>query len=481
MYGPQSLPLRAVHIDHGLQQEAAAFREACVRSCEGLGVPLSIITVQVSAPAGVSIEAAARDARYAGLGAQLRAGECLMTAHHGEDQAETLLLQALRGAGLKGLASMPVCRAFAAGWHLRPLLGLRRADLRRFAAASGITAALDPMNSDPRYDRVYLRRSLWPLIEARWPDDPIRFRHRRRGFLPGQGDRFRRGSLGAILEARGLKVSMVKLDPYINVDPGTMSPFQHGEVFVTADGTETDLDLGHYERFVRTRMRNSNFTTGQIYERVIAKERRGDYLGATVQVIPHITDEIKYPHLARARAMPTCAWSRSAARSAISNRCRSSRRSARWASSSAASTPVHAPDPGALGRRLGEIKTKPTQHSVKEAARIGIQPDILLCRCVQSLPEEQRRKIALFTNVEERAVISAVDADDIYKIPLHAARQGLDDIVVDKLRLDAPPADLSAWRAVVARQAEPGGRRRHRHGRQVRADVAIPTFRSTRR
>lgn len=163
------LPVRAVHIDHGLQEAAASFREACEHLCGVLGVPLSIIAVPVVAPAGASIEAAARDARYAALGAELQAGECLVTAHHGEDQAETLLLQALRGAGLKGLASMPICREFAAGWHLRPLLGVRRDDLRRFAAAKGIAGALDPMNADPRYDRVYLRRQLWPLIEARWP------------------------------------------------------------------------------------------------------------------------------------------------------------------------------------------------------------------------------------------------------------------------------------------------------------------------
>ena len=163
------LPVRALHIDHGLQDAAASFREASESLCGALGVPLSIIAVPVLAPTGVSIEAAARDARYAALGAQLQAGECLLTAHHGEDQAETLLLQALRGAGLKGLASMPICREFAAGWHLRPLLGVRRDDLRQFAAAKGIAGALDPMNADPRYDRVYLRRTLWPLIEARWP------------------------------------------------------------------------------------------------------------------------------------------------------------------------------------------------------------------------------------------------------------------------------------------------------------------------
>jgi tRNA(Ile)-lysidine synthase len=166
---PHFSAMRAVHVDHGLQGAAESFRDACATLCAALSVPLSIIEVPVNTPAGASIEAAARDARYAGIGAQLRAGECLLTAHHGEDQAETLLLQALRGAGLKGLASMPVCRPFAGGWHLRPLLHVRRADLRQFAAALGITGAPDPMNEDLRFDRVYLRRCVWPLIEARWP------------------------------------------------------------------------------------------------------------------------------------------------------------------------------------------------------------------------------------------------------------------------------------------------------------------------
>ncbi|MGO9328192.1 MAG: tRNA lysidine(34) synthetase TilS [Steroidobacteraceae bacterium] len=165
----QGLPIRAVHVDHGLQAASVSFREACASLCRDLGVPLTIVAVPIEARAGVSVEAAARDARYAALAAQLRAGECLLTAHHLEDQAETLLLQALRGAGLKGLASMPLCRPFASGWHLRPLLSARRTDLRQFAAALGIAGMLDPMNADPRYDRVYLRRELWPLIENRWP------------------------------------------------------------------------------------------------------------------------------------------------------------------------------------------------------------------------------------------------------------------------------------------------------------------------
>jgi CTP synthase len=276
------------------------------------------------------------------------------------------------------------------------------------------------------------------------------------GVVSSLGKGIASASLGAILEARGLKVSMVKLDPYINVDPGTMSPFQHGEVFVTADGTETDLDLGHYERFVRTTTgRDSNFTTGRIYERVIAKERRGDYLGATVQVIPHITDEIKYRVRMGAGNSDVCMVEIGGTVGDIE------------------SLPfleairqmgVELGHHNVLYMHLtlvpvvggsGEIKTKPTQHSVKELRGIGIQPDVLLCRCVQSLPDEQRRKIALFTNVEERAVISAVDSDDIYKIPLLLHEQGLDDIVIDKLRLEAPPTDLADWRAVVAAKQNP--------------------------
>jgi CTP synthase len=276
------------------------------------------------------------------------------------------------------------------------------------------------------------------------------------GVVSSLGKGIAAASLGAILEARGLKVSMLKLDPYINVDPGTMSPFQHGEVFVTQDGTETDLDLGHYERFVRnTTSRNSNFTTGRIYERVIAKERRGDYLGATVQVIPHVTDEIKHCIRLGAGDADVCMVEIGGTVGDIE------------------SLPFleGIRQLGVeLGRNnviymhltlipyistAGEIKTKPTQHSVKELRSIGIQPDVLLCRCRDPLPDEQRRKIALFTNVEERAVFSAVDADDLYKIPLLLHEQGLDDIVVEKLRLDVPPADLSEWRDVVAAKTSP--------------------------
>ena len=276
------------------------------------------------------------------------------------------------------------------------------------------------------------------------------------GVVSSLGKGIASASLGAILEARGLKISMVKLDPYINVDPGTMSPFQHGEVFVTADGTEADLDLGHYERFVRTTTgRNSNFTTGRIYERVIAKERRGDYLGATVQVIPHITDEIKYRIRMGAGNADVCMVEIGGTVGDIESL--PFLEAIRQMGVELGRNHVlymHLTLVPIVGGS-GEIKTKPTQHSVKELRGIGIQPDILLCRCMHSLPDEQRRKIALFTNVEERAVISAVDSDDIYKIPMLLHEQDLDDIVVDKLRLEAPATDLSEWRAVVAAKQNP--------------------------
>jgi CTP synthase len=276
------------------------------------------------------------------------------------------------------------------------------------------------------------------------------------GVVSSLGKGIAAASLGAILEARGLKISMVKLDPYINVDPGTMSPFQHGEVFVTADGTEADLDLGHYERFVHTTTgRNSNFTTGRIYERVIAKERRGDYLGATVQVIPHITDEIKYRIKLGAGDADVCMVEVGGTVGDIESL--PFLEAIRQMGVELGRNHVlymHLTLVPIVGGS-GEIKTKPTQHSVKELRGIGIQPDVLLCRCQHSLPDEQRRKIALFTNVEERAVISAVEADDIYKIPLLLHEQDLDDIVIDKLRLDAPPTDLAEWRGVVAAKQNP--------------------------
>ncbi len=276
------------------------------------------------------------------------------------------------------------------------------------------------------------------------------------GVVSSLGKGITSACLGAILEARGLSISMIKLDPYINVDPGTMSPFQHGEVFVTHDGTETDLDLGHYERFVRTETgRNSNFTTGRIYESVIGKERRGDYLGATVQVIPHITDEIKESVRRGAGDADICLVEIGGTVGDIE------------------SLPFLEAI-RQMGVELGhdrvvyvhltlvpyiatssEIKTKPTQHSVKELRSIGIQPDILVCRSEQPLPNEERRKIALFTNVREEAVISAYDADDLYKIPGMMHEQGLDGIVTRQLGLDLPPADLSEWQAIVDAKMTP--------------------------
>jgi len=278
------------------------------------------------------------------------------------------------------------------------------------------------------------------------------------GVVSSLGKGIAAASLGAILEARGLKIAMVKLDPYINVDPGTMSPFQHGEVFVTQDGTETDLDLGHYERFVRTTTgRNSNFTTGRIYERVIAKERRGDYLGATVQVIPHITDEIKRSIKLGADGSDVCMVEIGGTVGDIESLpFLEAIRQLGVELGRSNCVYMHLTLVPVVGGS-GEIKTKPTQHSVKELRGIGIQPDILLCRAKHPLPEEQRRKIALFTNVEERAVISAIDADDIYKIPLLFREQALDDIIVDKLRLEVPPTDLSEWRQVVSAKANPDG------------------------
>jgi CTP synthase len=274
------------------------------------------------------------------------------------------------------------------------------------------------------------------------------------GVVSSLGKGIASASLGAILEARGLKVSLVKLDPYINVDPGTMSPFQHGEVFVTQDGAETDLDLGHYERYVRyTATRNSNFTTGRIYESVIAKERRGDYLGATVQVIPHITDEIKRCITLGAGDADVCMVEIGGTVGDIESLpfLEAIRQMGVELGRSNAVFMHLTLVPVVTG---GEIKTKPTQHSVKELRGIGIQPDVLLCRSRDPLPDEQRRKISLFTNVEERAVISAVDADDIYKIPLLLHEQGLDDIIVDKLHLQAAPTDLAEWRAVIAAKHE---------------------------
>ncbi len=287
------------------------------------------------------------------------------------------------------------------------------------------------------------------------------------GVVSSLGKGISAASLGAILESRGLKVTLVKLDPYINVDPGTMSPFQHGEVFVTDDGAETDLDLGHYERFVSARMRRvNNFTTGQIYDTVIRKERRGEYLGKTVQVIPHITNEIQefiergargggdgrggdqvdvaiievggtvgdiesLPFLEAARQM-----------------------SLRLGSGGACF--VHLTLVPFIPA-AGELKTKPTQHSVQKLREIGISPDVLLCRADRPIPDDERSKISLFSNIPLDAVISVWDADSIYKIPAMLHRQGLDEIVCFRLGLVAPPADLAAWSRMVDALEHPEG------------------------
>ncbi len=270
------------------------------------------------------------------------------------------------------------------------------------------------------------------------------------GVVSSLGKGIASASLAALLEARGLKVTMIKLDPYINVDPGTMSPFQHGEVYVTDDGAETDLDLGHYERFLRTPMgRNNNFTTGQIYDSVIRKERRGDYLGRTVQVIPHITDEIKNNIRLGADGADVAMVEIGGTVGDIESlpfleairqmRVEVGRENALF---------MHLTLVPYI-RTAGEIKTKPTQHSVKELRSIGIQPDVLLCRAETDIPEEERRKIALFTNVPEEAVISAVDADNIYRIPRLLHAQGLDALVVRQFDLDVGEADLSEWDRVL--------------------------------
>ena len=276
------------------------------------------------------------------------------------------------------------------------------------------------------------------------------------GVVSSLGKGIAAASLGAILESRGIKVTMLKLDPYINVDPGTMSPFQHGEVFVTDDGAETDLDLGHYERFISSKMsKRNNFTTGQIYETVIKKERRGEYLGKTVQVIPHITDEIK-AHIKRGaegadvaivevggtvgdiESLPFLEAIRQMGfEEGRNNACYVHLTLLPWIPTA------------------GELKTKPTQHSVKELREIGIQPDILLCRAEREIPEDEKRKIALFTNVPFEAVISAIDSDSIYKIPGLLHEQMMDEIVCHKLNILAKAADLSAWQKITHAVANP--------------------------
>jgi len=274
------------------------------------------------------------------------------------------------------------------------------------------------------------------------------------GVVSSLGKGIAAASLASLLEARGLRVTMMKLDPYINVDPGTMSPFQHGEVFVTEDGAETDLDLGHYERFVRTKMsRNNNYTSGQIYESVIRKERRGDYLGGTVQVIPHITDEIKSKVRKAAEGFDVIMVEIGGTVGDIESLpfmeairqmgVEEGRSNAMF---------VHLTLVPYISA-AGELKTKPTQHSVKELRSIGIQPDILLCRAEHPIPKEELQKIALFTNVEARAVIPVMDCPNIYQIPEELSKEGFDDLVVERFGLTCGKTDLSEWQRVVAAEA----------------------------
>lgn len=278
------------------------------------------------------------------------------------------------------------------------------------------------------------------------------------GVVSSLGKGIAAASLATLLESRGLKVTLMKLDPYINVDPGTMSPFQHGEVFVTEDGAETDLDLGHYERFIRTTLsQKNNFTTGRIYERVLRKERRGDYLGGTVQVIPHITNEMKDAIEAGAEGVDVALVEIGGTVGDIESLpFMEAIRQMRIEKGYENVMFLHLTLVPYIAV-AGEIKTKPTQHSVKELRSIGIQPDILLCRVSEPLPNDARRKIALFTNVPESAVISGVDVENIYQIPLLYRDQKVDELVVNHLRLDCPPADLSEWERVVERKANPKG------------------------
>ena len=270
------------------------------------------------------------------------------------------------------------------------------------------------------------------------------------GVVSSLGKGIAAASLGAILESRGIKVTHLKLDPYINVDPGTMSPFQHGEVFVTEDGAETDLDLGHYERFTRARMgKRNNFTTGQIYESVIKKERRGDYLGRTVQVIPHITDEIKLSIREGAKGADVALVEIGGTVGDIESLpFLEAIRQMGFEDGPRNTCFIHLTLLPYIPT-AGELKTKPTQHSVKELREIGIQPDILLCRADREIPVDERRKIALFTNVRPEAVIEVRDADSIYKIPAMLHQQMLDEIVCHKLDILARAADLSVWTRLV--------------------------------
>ena len=276
------------------------------------------------------------------------------------------------------------------------------------------------------------------------------------GVVSSLGKGILTASLAAQLEARKLRVNVLKMDPYINVDPGTMSPIQHGEVFVTADGAETDLDLGHYERFSNARMsRNNNFTTGSVYAEVLRRERKGEYLGGTVQVIPHVTDEIKRRTRLVAEDVDVLIVEVGGTVGDIESQpFLEAIRQLRLEVGRTRSLFIHLTLVPYL-RKAGEIKTKPTQHSVKELRSIGLQPDILVCRSEAPIPESQRSKIALFTSVEERGVVSMRDIDTIYQGPLELHEQGLDAYVVEQLQLECEEADLSDWRRVVAAQLAP--------------------------
>jgi CTP synthase len=276
------------------------------------------------------------------------------------------------------------------------------------------------------------------------------------GVVSSLGKGLASASMAAILEARGLTVTMMKLDPYINFDPGTMSPFQHGEVYVTEDGAETDLDLGHYERFVRTKMsQKNNFTSGRIYADVIQKERRGDYLGGTVQVIPHITDEIKHRIKAAGEAYDVTLVEIGGTVGDIESQpFIEAIRQMRVDCGSENVLYIHLTLVPYI-KTAGELKTKPTQHSVKELRSLGIQPDILFCRCSREISESDRDKIALFTNVDKRAVVPLLDVKSIYQIPFEIHRQGVDEIVCHHLGLKTQEADLSEWKKVLHAHTHP--------------------------
>jgi len=276
------------------------------------------------------------------------------------------------------------------------------------------------------------------------------------GVVSSLGKGILTSSLAAVLEARQLKVNVLKMDPYINVDPGTMSPFQHGEVYVTADGAETDLDLGNYERFTRARMsRKNNFTTGSVYAEVLRRERRGDYLGATVQVIPHVTDEITRRIKDAADGFDVLLVEVGGTVGDIESQpFLEAIRQLRLEVGAQRAMIIHLTYVPYISA-AGEIKTKPTQHSVKELRSIGLQPDVLVCRSDRQLPRSARGKIALFTNVEERAVVSAEDSETVYQVPEKLHEQGLDAFVVERLNMECPPADLGEWRRIVDAQLHP--------------------------